>query len=223
MKDASAKASCKAELFMSDKNKSVTEVYELISQAYAVKFCEPSDNLDDFLKFIPKGGRILDAGCGPGVDSSYMMGKGFEVLGIDLSAKMLELAMKKNPDVKFRRVDIRELDFNTQSFDAILASYSLIHITKQDIPRVIKNFHRMLKPTGVLFIGVQEGTSKEVFITEPLKPDKKIFINIISAKEIKELLEVEGFKILREFTRRPENIEELEFNKYMVLARVNAI
>lgn len=204
---------------MKNQSKQTTEVYDEISTSYATKFNEPSDNIDDFLKLIGKGGKILDAGCGPGVDVAYIASKGFDVIGIDLSEKMLEIAKRKNPRIYFQKADIRKLNFKPNTFDGIIASFSLIHIPKKDVNKTVDNFYKLLKPRGVIYIGIQEGKSQEIFLTEPLKPDEKIFLNIISAKEIKEILTKAGFIVLNEFSRPAENKEEFDFNKFVVIAK----
>jgi len=204
---------------MRDKTRLTTKVYDEISVAYANKFNEPSDNIDDFLKLIRNGGKILDVGCGPGVDVAYMTSKGFDVIGIDLSEKMLDIAKKKNPNTNFEKADIRKLNFKLNTFDGILASFSLIHIPKKDVNKTVDSFYKLLKPNGIIYIGIQEGKTQELSITEPLKPDEKIFLNIISANEIKETLDKIGFIVLSEFSRPSESKEEFDFNKFVVIAR----
>ena len=56
--------------------------------------------------------------------------KNFEVIGVDLSKKMIEVARKKVKNAKFHVMNIRKLDFNHNSFDGIWASASFIHIPK---------------------------------------------------------------------------------------------
>ena len=204
---------------MKYQSKQITEVYDEISTSYATKFNEPSDNIDDFLKLIGKGGKILDAGCGPGVDVVYIASKGFDVIGVDLSEKMLEIAKRKNPRIFFQKADIRKLNFKPNTFDGVIASFSLIHIPKKDVNKTVDNFYKLLKPRGVIYIGIQEGKSQEIFLIEPLKPDEKIFLNIISAREIKEILTKAGFIVLDEFSRPAENKEEFDFNKFVVIAK----
>lgn len=204
---------------MKNQSKQTTEVYDEISTSYAAKFNEPSDNIDDFLKLIGKGGKILDAGCGPGGDVAYIASKGFDVVGIDLSEKMLEIAKRKNPRIYFQKADIRKLNFKPNTFDGIIASFSLIHIPKKDVNKTVDIFYKLLKPRGVIYIGIQEGKSQEIFLAEPLKPDEKIFLNIISAKEINEILTKAGFVVLNEFSRPAENKAEFDFNKFVVMAK----
>lgn len=204
---------------MADKSRQSVEIYDHISEAYADSFNEPSEHIDDFLNLIKSGGKILDLGCGPGVDSSYMASKGFDVVGVDLSERMLELAKAKNSKIQFLKADIRELTFEPESFDGNLASYSFIHIEKKDVSGVISSLYKLLKNDGVISVGIQEGESKELFITEPLKPDEKIFINVMSADELRQLLTDHGFVIINEFMRKAENDAELNFNKFCLIAR----
>ncbi|MFH1073420.1 MAG: class I SAM-dependent methyltransferase [Nanoarchaeota archaeon] len=204
---------------MMDKSKQVSSVYDKIAKLYANEFSKPSGYINEFLALLPKNGKILDVGCGVGVDADYMMSEGFEVVGVDLSKEMLKMAKQKFPKIDFRQQDIRELDFPHNSFDGILASCSLIHISKKDVPTLFNKFHYMLKENGVIYIALQKGKSEEIYINEPFKPDEKLFLNIISFNEIKYLLVNSGFSIVKKHERPPKSIEELNFTKLFVIAK----
>lgn len=204
---------------MKNQVEQTAKIYNEISDSYAAKFKKPSDNIDDFLKLVKKGGTVLDVGCGPGVDTNYIISKGYSATGVDLSEKMIKIARKKNPRAIFKKSDMRKLDFKPNSFDGILASFSLIHIPKKDIKKTVSSFYKFLKPEGIIYIGIQEGKSQEIFLTEPLKPNEKVFLNIISAEEIEKVLTKTGFIILDKFSRPAENKEEFNFNKFVVIAR----
>jgi SAM-dependent methyltransferase len=77
-----------------DNSQKAAELYGEIAEPYAKAFAEPSDHLDDFLEVINPRGKVLDVGCGVGVDANFLQSKGFEVIGIDLSKGML--AYKRN-------------------------------------------------------------------------------------------------------------------------------
>jgi len=202
-----------------DKSKQASLVYDKIAESYANEFSKPSEHIDEFLVLIPKSGRILDVGCGVGVDSGYMVSKGFEIIGVDLSKEMLRLAKQRFPQIEFKLADIRKLDFPLNSFNGILASCSLIHIPKKDFPQTLKNFYRMLKKEGVIYIALQGGNSEEIIIDEPFKPDEKLFLNILSFDEIKNLLEGTGFSIVKKYEREPKSKEELNFKKVFIIAK----
>ncbi len=202
-----------------DKSEQASSVYDKIAEPYAKEFSKPSEYLDEFLKLIPEKGKVLDVGCGVGIDSGYMASKGFKVIGIDLSKEMLKLAKQKFPKIDFRQEDIRDLDFSVHSFDGILASCSLIHIPKKDMPSLLDRFHQILTQNGIIYIALQGGRSEEVFISAPFKPDEKLFLNIISFDEIEKLLVDSKFSVVRKYERQPKSKEEFNFTKLFVIAK----
>lgn len=201
-----------------DKTKQLALTYDTLAESYAKEFFEPSEHIDDFLKLIPLKGKILDVGCGVGVDSEYMISNGFDVIGVDLSGKMLSLAKQRFPRGDFRLGDMRKLTFQDFYFDGIFASFSLIHIPKKDLSGLLIKLGRMLKETGAIHIALQEGKSGESFIRGPLESKEKFFLNIMSFEEIKELLNDAGFFILAHHERRPKK-NELKFTKLHIIAR----
>ena len=204
-----------------DKSEQASSVYDKVAEAYARNFPGHSDYVDEFLAVLPKNSKILDAGCGAGDDAGYIASKGFDVTGIDLSKAMLKIAMQKYPQIHFVHGDIRKTDFPTGSFGGILASFSLIHIPKKDIPLVLEKFHLMLKEDGALCIALQEGESKERFVDEPLRPGEKLFLNVMSFAEIEGLLANAGFHVIRKHERAPKSKEELDFTKLFIVAKPN--
>jgi len=201
-----------------DNNKTVIHVYNKIAKAYADAFSKPSDHMDEFLELLSENGKVLDIGCGVGVDSDYAQTRGFKVVGVDMSEKMLEIARSNNSNVDFRLEDVRSVEFGENEFDGIIASCSLIHIPKEEVPKTLKRLSLFLKPGGIIYVSLQAGESKEIFIDEPFKPDEKLFLNIFSFDEIKKLLTDEGFEIMHRHERKAEKKEELDFTKLYIIA-----
>jgi ubiquinone/menaquinone biosynthesis C-methylase UbiE len=202
-----------------DKSKQASSIYDKIAKPYADEFSNPSEYLNEFLDLLPESAKILDVGCGVGVDSGFVKSKGFEIIGLDLSKEMLNLARQKFPQIDFREQDIRDLNFPPESFDGIIASCSLIHIPKKDVPSLIESFHKILKKEGVIYIALQGGKSEEIYIDELFKPDEKLFVNIISFEEIKNLLVKNGLSIVKKYEREPKSKEELNYTKLYVIAK----
>jgi len=202
-----------------DKSKKASSIYDKIAEPYAREFSKPSEYIEEFLDLLPEDAKILDAGCGVGADAGFMASEGFEVIGVDLSKEMLNIARQKFPQIDFKQQDIRKLDFPPNSFDGILASCSLIHIPKSDVPSLLESFHQILKKDGAIYIALQGGRSDEVSIDEPFKPDEKLFLNIISFDEIKNLLAKSGFFIVKKYKREPKSKEELNYTKLYVIAK----
>lgn len=180
-----------------DKNKISISTYNQIADIYTQQYFDDlSDTpyIDKFLNLLKPGSKILDVGSGPGQFSKYTHDKGFKLLGIDLSDEMLKVAKSKVPECDFQKMDMRQLNFNNESFDGILAAYSLIHIESAEVPDTLKEFYRVLKPGGFLQIIAQSGKPDQT-VDEPFKPDSKMFINFFNKQQLNELMESAGFSI----------------------------
>src|SRR5215471_910163 len=97
----------------------------------------------------PKAGeRILDLGCGTGVLTAEIAGRGAEILGVDRSEEMIAQARKKFPALRFEVMDARELRFKMDGaeFDAVFSNAVLHWIPEPE--QVIAGVARALKPGG---------------------------------------------------------------------------
>lgn len=110
----------------------------------------------DRLKFlfpeIPAGLRILDLGCGPGVDISFLVSSN-EVHGIDIADEALELASEQG--IIPHRLDlsqVQQLPFPQESFDIVVATDILEHLF---LPQnLLMEIRRLLKPRGSAILSV---------------------------------------------------------------------
>lgn len=155
------------------------------------------DTLAQFTKLLPKGGKVLDAGCGSGRDTMLFLQGGFDATGIDLSSGLIEEAKKENPECKFLVGDMRHLPFPNNDFDGVWASASLLHFeTRQDVEKSIQEFNRVLKKHGILYVSVKLQTGKE---KTGLEEDKRFteprFFQYFTQDEIHELIKDGGFTI----------------------------
>lgn len=206
-----------------DKSEQSVDIYNKIVKSYASKFSKPSEYIDEFTDLVAKNGKILDIGCGTGTDANYIASKGFEVIGIDLSEEMLNIAKKKFPHIDFRIADMRKLSFENEQFDGIFVAFSLFHIPKKDVPNTLADLYDLLKPNGAIYIAIQEGKSEELFITQPLKPDEKIFLNIMDSQEINKLIEKAGFEIIKQHKKEFNKEGEFKFAKLFTIASKRAV
>lgn len=119
---------------------------------------------DEFLRVIGTSrATILDAGAGTGKVSRYFSESGHHVVGLDLSPGMLREVVSNpffNAEQEFPVLgDMLSLPIESNSFDGVWCMASLVHIKKEDRPRAISEFYRVLKPDGVLCISVQNKLS----------------------------------------------------------------
>lgn len=148
----------------------------------------------DFIKLIPQGGEVLDIGCAGGRDEKFLIENGFVPTGIDLSQEMLTIAKQAVPAARFLLMDALTLQFSEQSFDAVLASAVLLHLSRSDVPLAIQQIRLVLKPYGYLFIGVKEGIGEKHVIDKLSFGHTRLF-TFFEQSEIESLIEKAGFKI----------------------------
>ncbi len=82
------------------------------------------------------GMRVLDAGCGPGDVCVALARRGADVVGVDLSASLLDVARERMPGDVAHRIDLRAGDMTDPAhgrFDAVIAMDSLIHYRTPDL------------------------------------------------------------------------------------------
>jgi ubiquinone/menaquinone biosynthesis C-methylase UbiE len=105
-----------------------------------------------------KEGRILDAGCGFGA-TAVVLAQAFpesEVVGIDLSDPLLELALQTaqatdlQERVSFERADVQEIPYDDDSFGAVI-NLQMLHIVEDPVA-MLDEMERVLSPGGVLFM-----------------------------------------------------------------------
>lgn len=108
-----------------------------------------------FADMLPRGGRILDLGCGSGRDSLAFLHEGFQVDAMDGSAAMVEAASKTTGlPVVHALFD----DFQPQGeYDGIWACSSLLHVEKDELPDLIAKYAEPLKPGGVFYLSFKLG------------------------------------------------------------------
>ncbi len=93
--------------------------------------------------------KILDLGCGDGVNIQVLRSMGMKKLvGVDISSDLLKDARKRNPHIKFYLASAEKLPFQTNTFDAVLVDSVFHHLLRYD--KALKEIRRVLKLNGSL-------------------------------------------------------------------------
>jgi len=108
---------------------------------------------------LPRQAIVLDAGCGDGRVTRFLTRKGYRVVGIDISAKVLALAKTKvdiqNREVDFVQADVTQLPFRGRTFSAVLFIGTFVYM--RNISPAIEEAHRVSAESGITVFNVLNG------------------------------------------------------------------
>ena len=123
-----------------------------------------------------QGKKVLDLGCGYGWHCKFAAQQGAaQVLGLDLSRKMIEEAEKRNPadQIRYRVCGIEEYEYPENVWDCVVSNLALHYI--ENIAMVFQKVHRTLKPDGVFIFNIEHpvftaGAGQDWVYAEDRKP-----------------------------------------------------
>ena len=120
-----------------------------------------------FLEYLPKAHlsnqqKILDVGCGSGRDSVFFANQGFEVVAIDGSQKLIDLAKETDNRVNWQCLRFDEIAKQSwqNQFTGIWACASLLHVPFDDLPKLLNDLIRCLKSDGILYASFKYGDAE---------------------------------------------------------------
>ncbi len=137
------------------------DVYDALAERYAAVIDTKPHNAyyerPATLSLLPDVSerRVLDAGCGPGVYSAWLLDRGADVVAIDVSESMIDIAKQRTRGrARFHRADIgAPLDFlESSTFDLVVAPLVLEYV--RDWRATLREFHRLLRPGGHVVVSV---------------------------------------------------------------------
>lgn len=105
--------------------------------------------LRKLVDLVPKGGSVLDLGCGAGVPVASRLARKASILGVDISARQIELARENVPAAIFRQGDMAVIRLPRGMFDAICAFYSITHVPREQHALLLRKIATWLRPGGV--------------------------------------------------------------------------
>ena len=139
-----------------------------------------------FIKYLPDGGRVLDAGCGSGRDSKAFIMQGYSVVAIDASREMcLRASELLGQEVWQMRFD--EMSFEDE-FDGVWACASLLHVPVTEMADVLRKIKHGLRPAGIFYASFKYGEGETV-------KDERKFTNY-TLESVCELVEGAEFRVL---------------------------
>ncbi|MFJ1735313.1 class I SAM-dependent methyltransferase [Streptomyces sp. NPDC088254] len=151
-------------------------VFDALGSAYEKAFAHSAPHrrsLDWLLGRLTPGSRVLDVGSGTGrPTAATLAAAGHDVLGVDVSPVMVDLAARQVPEAAFRCADVRELPLKEGSFDAVCVYFSLLQLDRAEQAALIGRLARAVRHGGSLVLATVpldvEGVDA-VFMGQPVR------------------------------------------------------
>jgi SAM-dependent methyltransferase len=200
--------------------------YDAVAAEYAARIAgelagKPLDRalLACFAEEMCGLGPVADIGCGPGHVAAYLHRLGVPMTGIDLSPAMVEVARISVPDVAFEQGSMLALPAADATWGGIVAFYSIIHLSPEARLQAFAEFHRVLRPGGLLLLAFHIGDEQrhlDEWWGEPVSLD----VWFLQPSAIETLLRDTGFDIVMSLVRQPYAPEvEHQSQRAYLLAR----
>jgi SAM-dependent methyltransferase len=172
--------------------------YDEAAQAFweGTRHHDVSQNILALLSHLGTGCfRILDFGCGPGRDLCAFRRLGHEAVGLDGSARFVEMA-REHSGCEVLHQDFLALELPEASFDGIFANASLFHVPAQELPRVLGELRDALRPGGILFSSNPHGRNEEGW-------NDRRYASHLDLETWRDVVESAGFVELMHYYRPP--------------------
>jgi ubiquinone/menaquinone biosynthesis C-methylase UbiE len=140
------------------------------------------------------------------------------VIGVDLSAQMIEQARQLNPGLEFKQGNMLALEAADGAWAGIAAFYSIIHIPREEVVTALHELKRVLQPGGWLLVAFHLGTEVihlDEWWEQPVSAD---FVHFL-APEMQAYLQAAGFLIEDLIERPPYPDVEYPSHRAYILAR----
>lgn len=110
---------------------------------------EPLDRfVGELRERLPPDARILDLGCGDGMKTK-LLAEFAQVVGVDVSAEQIRLAQAAVPEASVVHGDFLDLEYPDESFDAVTAFYSFMHVPRDQHPVLLARIRAWLRSDGL--------------------------------------------------------------------------
>ncbi len=160
--------------------------------------------LDDFAERVRESGHgsVCDFGCGPGHVTRYLHEQGLDAFGADLSPGMVAQARQLNPGIRFVTDNLLAIRQPNASLAGIVAFYSLIHISREQMAQALSELHRVLRPNGLLLVAFHVG-SQTVHLDDWWGHPVSLDFNFFEREEMERWLRDAGFTLQYSLLRAP--------------------
>jgi len=148
-------------------------------------------------------GPVADVGCGTGRLTDFLAGRGIDVVGVDLSPGMIDVARRSYPALRLEVGSMTALDLPDGRLSGVLAWYSIIHTPPEGLPVVVAELRRVLAPGGHLLLGFQAGADQHRTLTHAYGHEVQCDAWLHDPDTVSGLLADAGFVVDARLVREP--------------------
>lgn len=153
--------------------------------------------LDQLGAQLPERASVLDLGCGAGELATRILAQRFRVTGVDISGNQLALARRGVPNAVFIQADMTALALPPESFDAVVALYSITHVPRIEHAQLLAGIAGWLRAGGLLLATLGAGETPDVLEADWLGMGVPMFFSHFDADANRALVSQAGFELLR--------------------------
>jgi ubiquinone/menaquinone biosynthesis C-methylase UbiE len=188
----------------------IIKTYNATAESYAATRIDELYNkhfdrmvLKEFAHLNKDRGTCADFGCGPGQTTKFLFDAGVKnIVGIDISSGMVNIAQRLFPYIKFETGDLLALPYNANHFASAIAFYAIVHFDYDQIAKAFREVNRVLKKEAHFLFSFHVGDETVHFDTAN-GIDVDIDLNFLQTDRILKLLRDNSFRIIDTVERLP--------------------
>lgn len=207
-----------------DHSLKASEIFGKYALEYEQKYMDVSQYSMDIDLFcsniIAESPDILDIACGPGNIIHYIQSKhlNYNILGLDLSDKMIQIAIRNNPKSQFLVLDARNINVINQKFDGVICSFLLPYLDENETHNLLSNIYNHLNINGILYLTAIIGSYSNSGLQINSKGDE-VYMYFYTEAQIIQILIQFRFEIIRSRIITTINSKNISENELIIVAK----
>jgi ubiquinone/menaquinone biosynthesis C-methylase UbiE len=208
----------------------VRAAYDAIARAYDAQLGDELDRkpldralLNAFIELAGTG-TLADVGCGPGHVTRYLAARHDDVVGVDVSPGMIELARERAPALEFVVGSMLKLPVADGAWAGAIALYSIIHLTADERAVACHEFSRAVRRGGWLLVAFHVdspdyATGEANHLTSWFGESVDLDAFFLEPDDVGREIEAAGFAVMSTVIRRPSPDVEYPSRRCYLLAQ----
>jgi SAM-dependent methyltransferase len=180
--------------------------------------------LAGFAELVPRELPVGDVGCGPGHVAGHLAGLGCDVVGVDLSPAMIDIARRRYPQLAFHAASMLELPVADGAWGGSVAMYSIIHFSAEERRAACRELGRVVRPGGIVMIAFHvsdaahepgDAIDEDEFLGQRIQ----LTMHFLHPDDVAADLSASGFAEHARLTREPDPAVEYASRRCYLIAR----